>query len=209
MNMALRRRALIERSLWVLPSGYQRVEYIASTGLNYQYIETGLYLTNDDILYADFMGTGTVTNLRPVMGTRQDINLYNVLITFGNNGSISAQRSSSTSSTNATFISTDGYLNQRIQVINSKYRRGIVGVEYNEVEVNESFTTTATCRIFSGNARYADRYFPGRIYLAEIVNRFFGVPCYRKSDNKAGMYDTIGQRFLTTPNGSFTKGADV
>ena len=37
-----------------------------------------------------------------------------------------------------------------------------------------------------------------------------GVPCYRKSDNEIGMYDTVNQTFYTNAGtGTFTKGNDV
>ena len=36
------------------------------------------------------------------------------------------------------------------------------------------------------------------------------IPCYRKSDNEIGMYDTVNQTFLTNQGtGTFVKGGDV
>lgn len=41
-------------------------------------------------------------------------------------------------------------------------------------------------------------------YLANYI------PCYRKSDNEIGMYDTVSKAFFASANtGTFTKGADV
>ncbi len=56
----------------------------------------------------------------------------------------------------------------------------------------------------------------GEIYLyyakANVggVDVFEMIPCYRKSDNAVGMYDTVSEKFFTNAGtGSFTKGADV
>ena len=39
---------------------------------------------------------------------------------------------------------------------------------------------------------------------------FNGIPCYRKSDNRAGMYDTINNQFIDSPTlSNFTVGQDV
>lgn len=42
-----------------------------------------------------------------------------------------------------------------------------------------------------------------RFYKFEIYSngeqKFNGIPCYRKSDNKPGMYDTVTKQFLPTP----------
>ena len=53
-----------------------------------------------------------------------------------------------------------------------------------------------------------------RFYKFEIYSggeqRFNGIPCYRKSDNKPGMYDLVTNTFFTNAGtGEFTLGADV
>lgn len=42
---------------------------------------------------------------------------------------------------------------------------------------------------------------------SEVVREY--IPCYRKSDGVAGMYETYTGQFLTTPEGGFTAGPDV
>lgn len=49
---------------------------------------------------------------------------------------------------------------------------------------------------------YSFRVFNGNTVL------FDGVPCYRKSDSKIGMYDLISNHFVESA-GTWTKGADV
>lgn len=48
-----------------------------------------------------------------------------------------------------------------------------------------------------------------KIYDAGVLIRNF-IPCYRKSDNEIGMYDTVGKTFYTNQGtGVFAKGSDV
>lgn len=64
-------------------------------------------------------------------------------------------------------------------------------------------------------ATTANRKFCGKIYSFTMdkadgtpIRNF--VPCYRKSDNVIGLYDTVGGTFYANNgSGSFTKGADV
>lgn len=58
-------------------------------------------------------------------------------------------------------------------------------------------------------------YFAGKIFVfwAKDSNGNYlanYIPCYRKSDNEIGMYDTVSKAFFASANtGTFTKGADV
>lgn len=48
-----------------------------------------------------------------------------------------------------------------------------------------------------------------KIYENNVLVKDF-IPCYRKSDNEIGMYDTIGKQFYTNQGtGTFTKGGDI
>lgn len=58
------------------------------------------------------------------------------------------------------------------------------------------------------------RYYTLKIYGANDTLLFDGIPCYRKSDTKIGMYDMISNAFVATtkdPSASqnWTKGADI
>lgn len=53
-----------------------------------------------------------------------------------------------------------------------------------------------------------------RVYSIIVYNNnavlWNGIPCYRKSDNVIGFYDTVSKTFFANAgSGSFTKGADV
>lgn len=48
------------------------------------------------------------------------------------------------------------------------------------------------------------------IHEVKISNKFYGISCYRKSDNKPGMYDLVNSTFYTNAGtGEFDVGADV
>lgn len=54
------------------------------------------------------------------------------------------------------------------------------------------------------------RYTAGRIYFFDIKDRITLVPCYRKSDDKPGMYDLVSGTFFTNVGtGEFIVGSDV
>ena len=48
-----------------------------------------------------------------------------------------------------------------------------------------------------------------KIYIDDVLERDY-IPCYRKADNKVGLYDIVGNNFITTINNyEFLKGGDV
>lgn len=59
---------------------------------------------------------------------------------------------------------------------------------------------------------YGSQCFSGRYYYAKVIQGGITiidlVPCYRKSDNKIGMYDRVSKSFKSV-TGTWTKGADV
>lgn len=90
----------------------------------------------------------------------------------------------------------------------------IVGTPYDIITAyGNTATRNATYNVayWSNDAKYVSEY---RVFY--LLHTRSGVPlvelipCYRKSDGKIGMYDTVGKRFLTNAGtGLFTKGPDV
>ena len=81
---------------------------------------------------------------------------------------------------------------------------------------NFNTPNTYTAYLFAGNnqgvasdiATYM-RVYSFKIFENNIIVLDF-VPCYRKSDNEIGMYDTVSKFFFTNAGtGTFLKGADV
>ena len=181
-----------------LPQEYQEVEYIESSGT--QYIDTGVSITNDikvDIAIS-FNQLGSGSN-------------ENIICSNGNYGNDRFLLLTSSKSLmwfgNIKTITTD-------LVINTKY-----DIEITKTYVALNGTQTATTDSSSGTlyllaSTGGSRYFYGKLYSCKIYNngtlvRNF-IPCYRKSDNVIGLYDSVNGVFYTNAGtGTFTKGNDV
>ena len=76
-----------------------------------------------------------------------------------------------------------------------------------------STKTTSSSALDVGIGYNTSKFCPGlRFYTLAVYNGstllFDGVPCYRKSDSKIGMYDLVGKSFHAS-SGSWSKGSDV
>lgn len=202
-----RRRALLARveSGGRLPAEYQEVEYIKST--YQQYINTGVVISagygfevtamydNETHPYND----GTI---RYICGTRQSYNQ--------NRATIQTQNQ---------FVYVETYYATSIDVIPTD--RHVYAISNNGVFVDGSLKGSAMILgggstpflIFnisnngsaiptSSTAGVDARFWLGRVYNlklfdnnAEKIHEY--IPCYRKSDNKPGMYDIISNVFYT------------
>lgn len=196
-----------------LPSIYQAVEYIGCTGT--QYLETGYIPTPsyDTRIDMQYMFTATQSGDKFLFGSRGGSNdiTYQCEAYAGN-----------------TWYCGGGYnqfrsvLKKVGTALNTKYTFLING---NSMTINgrtASRTTTKTTGVplelyifasnYSGEARYINsgvRIYQLKFTVDGTVEADF-VPCYRKSDNVAGMYDLIGRRFLTNAGtGTFTVGQDI
>lgn len=71
---------------------------------------------------------------------------------------------------------------------------------------------TATVKIFGlrvGNVHKGIKVYEYKQWIDNVLERYF-VPCYRKSDDEAGMYDLIYDEFYTNAgSGTFIVGNDV
>ena len=195
----------------VLPDAYQQVEYLESTGT--QYINTGVSYANDllvkdKVLYTvldDEVSTKTIYRLSGVSAT-----LYWGVCKRGNTSAWTWSAGSITSVPVQTFLKYQLEINMST---NEVYANGdLVG--------SRSTTSTGTGNMYlfaSKNAtkdevnssEYDIRRYGTEIYKSGILIRNF-VPCYRKSDNEAGMYDTVNGVFYTNQGtGDFVVGEDI
>lgn len=196
-----------------LPSEYQAVEYIGNTGT--QYIKTGYtptpsYNTRIDMQY---MFTATQAGDKMLFGSR------------GGSSSITYQCQAYSG---AQWYCGGGYYQFRNVLrnvgtaLNTKYTFLINGntmtINGSSASQNQTRTTGSALELYifawnsNGKAEYINsgaRIYQLKFTVNGIVEADF-VPCYRKSDNVAGMYDLIGKRFLTNAGtGTFTVGADI
>ena len=188
-----------------LPEEYIRVEYIQSTGT--QYIDTayrGGNNTKIEIKQA-FLYTETNSNKYSAIGTvgnntdRIEIGYNPPVNAFWSNCGSSTDRYNNEVSPNTnahTFVwSGDGYF-----AID-----GIVSHEHGSV--NQTFTSSSNICLFKDNERF-DNWCPIKTYYCRIweyesLQRDF-VPCIRKSDNVAGLYDLVyGDFYENVGSGDF------
>ena len=182
-----------------IPSEYQEVEYIESTGT--QYIDTEYIPVLSPILRMKIRVTdkqdrdiaGFVSNAYPsfiIDSAPAQSRWYN---RYGNT---------------AAYGVNPGPVIGQIQ----EWEWG------KEVKFNENLVrTNAECdwssntqkmNIFSGRNKAFVAIYSCSLYDEDLVRNF--IPCYRKSDNEIGMYDTVSKTFFTNQGtGTFLKGNDV
>ncbi len=194
-----------------LPSEYQEVEYIESTGT--QYIDTGHVVQEYDELELAYQLTSLEKLLdKVIVGCNRDnsskgqlwVETYNQInrwyARFGSSNSVNAEST------------TDQY-------------EGILKLKKESLEINgktiltplfEGLPTTPLnifgAKVLADNNELMGAYV--RIsYLkitrnSEIIRHF--IPCYRKSDNVIGMYDTVTDTFYTNQGtGTLLKGKNL
>lgn len=99
------------------------------------------------------------------------------------------------------------------QKLNISYKEKKFIVNSNQATTNPSTATTSqNIRLFKMNTTYGGqpaKFYSLKYYKDKELYRDY-VPCYRKTDNVAGIYDLITKTFLTNGgSGTFSKGADV
>ena len=190
-----------------IPANYQQVEYIESTGT--QYIDTGVIANST--MKIDLKCRCLESSF--VFGSRSSASSGYSGLTFESNNPVNVRWG------NSILVNDDQY------VVNQDY---IVHIENGNSSINNKSSQTS----------YGDSFFNGNIYLFAINNNstsssinlsqygknriyYFKiydgnneirnfVPCYRKSDNKPGLYDLVNNVFYTNQGtGDFTKGDDV
>lgn len=192
-----------------LPSEYQRVEYIESTGT--QYIDTGYKPSNLTKVEVEFM----YNNLDGFVYGSRTSSSSNDSHAFIINASKQVYPQFNGQQTNVT--STYNQAETKYVLINSQ-----AGAHINNVSIKSyataNFSSSYNMYIFGLNqaGSLESRTFKGKIYYFKIYNgntlvRDF-VPCYLKADmTKVGLYDRVYQKFYPNEAGTdtFGKGNDV
>lgn len=183
-----------------LPSVYQQVEYIQSSGS--QYIDTGV--TSADSYELNFL-FANITNDSSPFGSRSSNKSHRFGLLYYDGMYVWQNGNANTEIQN--FAVDTVYTVQA----GAKFDGKII---VNETELANNISTTAGYKIYlfafgeNGNKWY-NCSFSGRVYMCRIYSnsecvRDF-IPCYRKSDNVIGMYDIINGQFYTNQgSGSFT-----
>ena len=213
----MRRRMMMQRAeSGGLPSGYQQVEYIQTSGQ--QHVKTDYSIVqNDEIdcicMATSASGDGSKAIWSAGTGTYQSIALLsnNRTLYFKNFASGNAPRLDLTSASNINNIKIRYYTNSGVLTVYNVTSDALIGTVTSQYE--EPIDGTNKLYIFQ-RANESNSHFRGNLYSFKITNngttKMDLIPCYRISDSVVGMYDTVSQTFLTNAgSGTFSKGNDI
>lgn len=199
-----------------IPSEYEEVEYIESTGT--QYINTNIIPTNTTGVEAKISICANNNKDNIIMGCRatgSGDNRYWIDVDWTGSGVIIFGFNSNTpandryvlknSDVGKPFIISMNYMNDRAGKVN--------GETYDTSLSSKTLASiTHPMYIFAGNRSGDTAYqYAGKLYNLKITNgtnviKNF-IPCYRKSDNVAGLYDLVNDVFYTNQGtGNFIVG---
>lgn len=179
-----------------LPSLYQEVEYIASSGT--QWIDTGITPNSNTLCKIKFM------NLEVTGNTIFGYSSGNELRFFNNSSAYYFDLGSSRINGGTCYANTL----QEIELGNY-YVKNIATSATIISGSTLSFTGEKTITLNGSSNCSKNRWYYVQIYNgSDLVCNL--IPCYRISDSVAGMWNNVSKTFLTNQgSGSFTVGADV
>ena len=187
-----------------VPNEYKAIEYIEGTGT--QYIDTGINATNKTLVNAKLY-TQNTGNKNWFGGSGYSGN-YNYVFNSYNQNTFEIRYGSGNWQT---LYSSDSIVGEIFIV---KYGDGIIRINNKNISnlSTTTFVDTQTITIFVRNGGFG--YIDGRIYYFQIYkdNMLLRnlLPCIRKSDNVAGLYDTVNGVFYTNiGTGSFVTGPEI
>lgn len=217
MNMN-RRRAIIGLKKGKLPNEYQEVEYLQSTGT--QYINTGYILQSMNFSVDAEL---SIDNTYPgSYGEQYFFGVFNNLKFFraGTYQGYWYAEIGYSSGTISRFKNLTAVANTRTHIIlgnnSSESFMEINGTRYTNTVVTDKPTKSIFFFGISNNGSLyttapfvGGKFYSFKIKDDGILVRDF-IPCYRKSDGVAGMYDTVNEVFHTNAgSGTFTIGQNV
>ena len=194
-----------------LPSEYQKVEYIESTGK--QYIDTGI--TPDTTLEFDTI-FNTSNNFSQetgrygcIFGSRISSAIADVqLTTYSEIGYHGTIRCGNNYGDNA-WLSNNVKINAKLK--NNMYYVDNREIRSTTIEVSNDYNIYIFALNQSGIAIQNGKLklYTFKLWKNDVLVRDF-IPCYRKSDNVIGMYDLVTNTFFTNAGtGEFLKGSNV
>ena len=181
-----------------LPSGLTAIEYIA--GNNNAYINTGLYLSDTDIVRGRFNLTGASNVFGCFSGSSASDNFS--FYTGASKSSKLYARMDGKLDSSGTSV-----MNEDIDIVMDKTGLWINDIEKATFSGVGAFTATAPFFIgWLDNSSSAKII--GKIYELEVYEKFLGVPAKRDADDVCGLYDFISHRFWTSDSSSDFTGGD-
>lgn len=189
-----------------LPSIYQEVEYIQSTGT--QYIDTKIPVISGTKMSADIIYSSAETNNY----TGAHIDSDRIFFGSWNQGIYQFGVGSVNLSTNINYggrhilevywLSGNSYIKVDTSIPNTVSNTFSDHSNYNFYMF--ALNRNGTASLFSKIRTYNWKWWQN----GELIRNF--IPCYRKSDNEIGMYDLVENKFYTNVgSGEFLKGNNI
>ena len=209
--MSSRRQMLEFLSLSRLPSAFQEVEYIGSTGE--QYIDTNL-VAETTMEFELKMWQSTDAKSK-IFGSRLSAASQSFALYFNGSNQLTFNFYGNTGALSRDFDTQ--YLILSGKINNSNFECFINGTIYYTLPITSPlYNGNMYLMSYSGNGNPVLPNTTGqfRLYYCQIYNnsvlvRNF-VPCYRKADNVAGLYDLVNGVFYTNAgSGTFIVGGNV
>lgn len=189
-----------------LPTEYQQVEYIESTGT--QYIDTSYLPSNITRVVVDYQYTEISNTF--LFGSRMSSSLRAYTVNVGNAKKDAVSAFGNTG--NVKYADPD----TKRHVIDKNRNLLYLDGELKLTHPNSVFFSMYGMGIFAASNGSTKGYLPSsaRIYSLKIYHNDFLVrdfiPCYRTSDSVIGLYDVVNDKFYTNDGtGTFEKGANV
>ncbi len=186
-----------------LPSGFQQVEYIQSSGT--QYIDTGVPITSDLRMVLERANIDIDEGFEgAIFNDDSSVSIF----TWGYNSNLNNKYSSLIGSNPSAWISSNVSADTEKHIFDlSNGSQKIDGVEYGTQTIQPYLFAIGlfAWHMREGwNERRKARVYSCKFYNGDTLIRDF-IPCYRKSDNEIGLYDIInGQFYTNSGSGSFT-----
>lgn len=194
---------------WELPDEYQEVEYIESTGT--QHIDTLInLLSNDFKIECKFELLSNKNVEQPLFSIWTSTYQYwNCFVRQNNyNNAIDVYTGSHHSFGSVALNDVKSVFLQRISNTWSLTYDG-TNIEWNYTPTKINDITLKLFKRGDLNSSSSIRIYNFKLDINNIESLNL-IPCYRKSDNEIGMYDTVSQTFYTNQGtGTFLKGDDV
>lgn len=204
-----------------LPSEYQQVEWIGATGT--QYINTLFPADVDVSISINFAINNDATSDCFICGSRKGANHTQLTIRWrtsnkiwvvtprnNNLGDNSCNQEIAITTPKETFMQVDvkcDDMSNEIYIDNE--------LKFSNTDIKTAFSNGNTIFLFACNLNGGSelkskaKIKSCQLFKGNTKERDF-IPCYRKSDNEIGMYDTVTQTFYTNAgSGTFTKGGDI
>lgn len=207
---------MIQQSNELIPPAYKRVEYVIA---NYSAsnFDSGVCGNNDNLRIQICFECGFHSNYYGFFGNhvRDSVNGWRFMASTNDKAFLVNANSRCGSSRSISTPDGNSWLNKKVYAdISQPYRAvtidGNAKVDTHELTISETDNNTNIAigahKITSGSVDNTKltKYYYVRIYDGDKFIRNY-IPCYRKSDNKVGFYDTVNCTFnYSQGNAEFT-----